>query len=163
MDALKAASCENIKTMLDGGHINYNFDEKYNTINLYWPIENQVEEISISINFFDSGIHLVAVAEKLEIHPLAYRSLSEFLTRVNGYEFFRGYFSILSFEPLKVYYSYIIPYAELSDSAVEALKAISTILKKFEKYGDGIVDVLNGVKRPEEAYNDAIAGDKDNA
>ncbi len=158
MDALKNAAREKLKALLDQEEIRYSVNEEYNgVIEIEYVMTNQLEEVSISVHCFSDGFRFYSCPQKVEVHPLAYRSLAEFFARVNGHTLTCGHLGIPS-ESLQPYYMYGVSYAEFNEDPVGALRfAIHTTLSTFNLCGDGIVDVVNGVKTPEDAYNDFLA------
>ena len=142
-----------VKGVFDQKEISYEVLEENNTIKTQFPLKSKLTNFKAYFNCRDKS-YTVNAYISLSADEDSRQRIAEYITRANyGLRF--GNFE-MDFSDGEIRYRLTVDCEDrtgLSESLV--MRSIVIPMTMFDRYGDGLVAVLFGIKSPEEAIADA--------
>ena len=142
-----------VKDVFDQKELGYELLEDKNTLKIHLPLKSKLKNFTAYFNCRERS-YTVNAYIPLGVDEDSRQKIAEYITRANyGLRF--GNFE-LDFSDGEIRYRLTVDCEDrssLSESLV--MRSIFIPMTMFDRYGDGLVAVMFGIKSPEEAINDA--------
>ncbi len=142
-----------IKDFFERDDWKYKFDEESGVFTGGVNIDSRLGSVSFYLFVKDDCV-LNATTMKLNVSEAERLAVAEYITRAN-YAMTLGCFE-MDFNDGEVRFRMTRSLADLRDDLDAAARLMMLLpCAMFEKYGDGLLEVMFGMKTPEEAYKEA--------